>query len=121
VLPRVGRAELSQELARAEMFVFPSLSEGFGSALLEAMAAALPVVSTPVGGAPDLLVHGRNGSIVPCGDGTALAAAMSALLDDPARRRKFGEAAQATARGYVWDAVNARFADEIVSAAEAAR
>ena len=49
VLPSVDRGGLSAALARADVFVFPSLSEGFSGALLEAMAAALPIVATPVG------------------------------------------------------------------------
>ena len=121
VLPRVGRSELSEELRRADIFVFPSLSEGFSGALLEAMAAALPVVATPAGGAPDLLVDGRNARVVPCADENALVAAVRALAGEPAARRQLGSAAQATAAAYEWDLVNARFADELVGAAEAAR
>ena len=121
VLPRVGRSELSQELGRADIFVFPSLSEGFSGALLEAMASALPVIATPVGGAPDLLVDGRNARIAPCADEGALVAAVTALLDEPAARLELGAAAQATATGYEWDVVNARFADELVHVTAATR
>jgi glycosyltransferase involved in cell wall biosynthesis len=121
VLPRVDRHELSQELGRADIFVFPSLSEGFSGALLEAMASALPIIATPVGGAPDLLLDGRNARIAPCADEGALVAAVTALLDEPAARLKLGAAAQATAAGYEWDLVNARFADELVHATEATR
>jgi hypothetical protein len=51
VRPHVDRSELHAELAHADLFVFPSLSEGFSNALLEAMAASLPIVATPVGAA----------------------------------------------------------------------
>ena len=50
---RVNREELAEELNRADIFVFPSLSEGFSGALLEAMASALPVVATAAGAAAD--------------------------------------------------------------------
>jgi glycosyltransferase involved in cell wall biosynthesis len=118
VRPRVDRCGLLEELSRADIFVFPSLSEGFSGALLEAMAAALPVVATPVGGAPDLLIDGRNARLVPSADESALIAGVSALLDEPAARRQLGSAAQATAERYEWDVVNAQFADELVDAVE---
>ena len=53
------------ELGRADLFVFPSLSEGFSNALLEAMAASLPIVATPAGAAGDLLRDGVNAAVVP--------------------------------------------------------
>jgi glycosyltransferase involved in cell wall biosynthesis len=119
VLPRVDRDELSAELGRADIFVFPSLSEGFSGALLEAMAAALPVVATPAGAAPDLLRHEENGLVVPFADAVAIAAAVAALIDRPERRQQLGSAAQATAAGYEWDAVNELFAGELTAAAAA--
>jgi glycosyltransferase involved in cell wall biosynthesis len=68
-----------------------------------------------------LLLDGRNARIAPCADEGALVAAVTALLDEPAARLKLGAAAQATAAGYEWDLVNARFADELVHATEATR
>ena len=119
VLPRVDRDELSSELARADLFVFPSLSEGFSGALLEAMAAALPVVATPAGAATDLLRHDQNAVVVPFADAGALVASVTALIDRPDLRQQLGAAAQATAAAYEWDAVNELFADELTSAAAA--
>ena len=119
VLPSVDRAGLSAELARADLFVFPSLSEGFSGALLEGMAAALPVVATPVGGAPDILRHEESAVIVPVADSAAIAEAVAALVDDALRRRRLGTSAQAAARPFEWDAVNERFANEIEQVARA--
>ena len=117
VLPRVDRAQLKHELARADVFLFPSLSEGFGAALIEALAAALPVVTTAVGVAADAVEDGRNAVIVPPADAPALSAAVMALVEDPDRRARLGRMAQETARRYEWDVVNAAYAREIARAA----
>ena len=113
VLPRVNQDELAAELARADIFVFPSLSEGFSGALLEAMASGLPVIVTPVGAAPDLLANESSGLIVPCADAPALADAIARLIPDGGMREMLGQAARRTASRYEWDAVNADFAAEI--------
>jgi glycosyltransferase involved in cell wall biosynthesis len=113
VLPSVDRAELAAELARADLFVFPSLSEGFSGALLEAMAAGLPIVATPAGAAADLLRDGDNAIVVGFADGEALAAAACVIMDDVERRGRLGDAARKTAREYEWDRVNQPFADEL--------
>ncbi len=60
--------------------------------LLEAMAAARPVVATPVGGTPELVVDGETGLLVPAGDVDALADALRRLLDDPELAARMGEA-----------------------------
>lgn len=116
VRPRVSREELAQELDRADMFVFPSLSEGFSGALLEAMAAALPTVATPAGAAADILRHGENALVVPIADAGALIDSIETLLDRSDVRQRLGGAARATAAGYQWDAVNELFANELLGA-----
>ena len=117
VLPRVGRAELAAELARADAFVFPSLSEGSSAALLEALASGLPVITTPVGAAGDILADGENAVLVPPGDAGALAEAVERLIPDGTFRQRLGIAAQDLARQFEWDRVNAHFAAEIAAAA----
>jgi len=117
VLPRVTREELARELARADLFVFPSLSEGFSGALLEAMAAALPIVATPAGAAADLLSDDRNARVVPCADAGALAAAVTTLVERRDDRLRLGSAAQETARRYEWNVVNELFSAELTAAA----
>jgi glycosyltransferase involved in cell wall biosynthesis len=117
VVPSLDRGGVAHELARADLFLFPSLSEGFSGALIEAMAAALPIVTTPVGAAPDLLQDGHNAMVVSTADAPALAAAACALLDDPERRQRMGMAGQAVASQYEWDLVNQSFTDELLRAA----
>lgn len=76
--PVFGDAKVAL-LARHDVFVLPSYSEGLPYSLLEAMAAGLPVVATPVGAVPDVMSHATHGYLVPVRDGKALAEALVAL------------------------------------------
>ena len=75
-------------LAAMDLFVLSSDWEGMSNAVLEAMAASLPVVATAVGGTPEVVVDGETGLLVPPRDPAALAQAIEHLLHDPALRRK---------------------------------
>jgi glycosyltransferase involved in cell wall biosynthesis len=81
-------------LRGADVFVHPSLAESFPYAILEAMATARPIVASDVGGIGEALIDGESGLLVPAGSSTALAEALIALLEDPARRNGIGEAAR---------------------------
>jgi glycosyltransferase involved in cell wall biosynthesis len=70
-------------------------------AILEAMAVGLPVVSTTVGGIPELVDDGRSGVLVPPGDARALAQALIAVLGDPARGRAMGAAGAERVRAHI--------------------
>ena len=87
------RDDIEACLAGFDLFVLPSANEGMGRALIEAMAAGLPVVATKVGGIPALIDHGVNGLLVPSGDSHALADALKSILDHPDMARRLGEAA----------------------------
>lgn len=80
-------------LSVMNLFVLPSLNEGMGRALVEAMAAGLPVIASRVGGVPALIEHGRTGLLVPAGDPGALAQAIRQVLDRPDWARQMGQAA----------------------------
>lgn len=84
------------ELARATIFALPSYAEGMPMALLEAMSWGLPVITTPVGGVPQVITHETNGLLVQPGDIDALAAAIVRLMVTPALRAHLGAAARAT-------------------------
>jgi glycosyltransferase involved in cell wall biosynthesis len=82
-------------LGAMDIYVHPALMEGFGIAVLEAMAMRKPVVATTAGGLPELVQNGETGILVPPGDSDALARAVSSLLPDSARCRQLGEAGRA--------------------------
>jgi glycosyltransferase involved in cell wall biosynthesis len=84
--------DLPTFLAEADIFVLPSRSEGFSNALIEAMAASLPVVATRVGGNPEAVEDGVTGLLVPPEDPDALADALQGLLSDSGRSWAMGEA-----------------------------
>ncbi len=88
--------DVAQCLAGMDLYVQPSLNEGMGRALIEAMAAGLPVIATSVGGIPAVVEDRRNGLLVPPGDVQALAAALFALLDSPELARTLAAAAGRT-------------------------
>lgn len=88
------RQDVPDCLAAFDLFVFPSLNEGMGRALIEAMAAGLPVIATCVGGIPDIVTDGTNGLLVPPRDEKALAAAILTLLRDHRRMAATGDAAK---------------------------
>ena len=100
VVPRVDHDALAALYRDADVFVFPSSYEGFGLALVEAMAARLPIVTTPVGVAVDALTDRRSALFVPPRDGAAIVEAVETLIRDPALRSDLGEAAAAAARPY---------------------
>lgn len=89
------RDDVPAILAEADLSVLPSLSEGLSNTLLESMAAGLPVVATRVGGTPEAIDDRVHGLLVAPGDARALAAAMGAVLDDPALAEALGCAARA--------------------------
>jgi glycosyltransferase involved in cell wall biosynthesis len=77
-------------LSEADMFVLPSYYEGLPMSILEALATGLPVISTPVGGIPEVVRDGYNGFIIPPGNVEALAEKMSILTEDPCLRETMG-------------------------------
>lgn len=83
-----------------KIFVFPSLNEGMGRSLVEAMALKKPVVATRTGGIPDLIDDGVNGLLVPPSDASALAEAILMLADRPNEMEKMGQMGEKMAQKY---------------------
>lgn len=86
------RPDVPELLAAADLFVLPSLWEGLPMALIEAMAAGLPVVATNVSGTRGVMLDGETGLLVPPGDATALGRSIATLLFDPERAIRMGAA-----------------------------
>jgi glycosyltransferase involved in cell wall biosynthesis len=96
----IPEAELPVWYNAADLFVYPSLYEGFGLPPLEAMACGTPVIVSNVSSLPEVV--GEAGLTVPPHDVEALANAIQSLLDDPARRQALREAGLARAKLYSW-------------------
>ena len=88
---KVDRASLAAYYQAADVYCLPSLYEGFPLAILEAMAAALPVVATSVSGNPEAVVDGETGLLVEPERAQELAEALLSLLEDLPRSREMGE------------------------------
>jgi sugar transferase (PEP-CTERM/EpsH1 system associated) len=109
------RHDIAALLQAFDVFVLPSKNEGISNTILEALASGLPVVATAVGGNVELVEEGGNGTLVPAGDVPAMARALLAYLDAPARiaeqgrraragaERRFGIPAMAEAYARVYD------------------
>ena len=99
------RSDIDEIMPVFDIFVLPSLNEGMGRVLVEAMAAGKPIVASNVGGIPDLVQHGHNGLLVPPGDEKALAAAIRQFIADPAKAEIMGQRGRERCHQYSIDAM----------------
>jgi len=86
------RRDITDILSILKVFVSPALNEAFGIVLIEAMYMGLPCVATKVGGVSEVVVDGITGILVPPADSSALAEAVSKILNNPQMAQEFGEA-----------------------------
>ncbi|RZK45177.1 MAG: glycosyltransferase [Hymenobacter sp.] len=101
-LPSLPHAEVLQLMQAHDVLVFPSLFEGFGLVITEAMSQGTPVITTNRTAGPDLIEHGHNGWLIEAGSTAALQAAIEELLHRPELLAQAGRAAQETARRRPW-------------------
>jgi len=85
-------SDIEEKIAELDVFVLPSRGENLPIAILEAMAAAVPVVATRVGGVPEVVVDGETGLLVEPEDAAELAEALDRVASDEAFRRRLGQA-----------------------------
>lgn len=98
----VPQAELHARFLEADLLVLPTLCDGFGMVVTEAMAHGLPVLTTTNAGAAQLIKHGENGILIPVGDIEALSTAICDLLTARESLHRMSVAAQQTAAAWQW-------------------
>jgi len=94
------RDDLAKIISIYDIFVLPSLNEGMGRVLVEAMALGKSIVASNVGGIPDLVIHGKNGFLVPPKNPKELAKYIQVLLEDKDKREKMGLAGKEMAYNF---------------------
>jgi glycosyltransferase involved in cell wall biosynthesis len=102
IRPSVSPAELVAAYQTADLFVFPSVAEGFAHVLLESMACGLPVLSTTATAAPDLVTEGVDGFVVAPGDSNALVSRVEWALSHRSELHEMREAARRKAEQFTW-------------------
>jgi glycosyltransferase involved in cell wall biosynthesis len=100
---RVSPEQVAEHMADSDVFVLPSLSEGFPGVVLEAMASGLPVVATRVTGMHEIVHEGENGFLVHPGDPGELASRVTQLLQDPGLRERISQRNRTDAAQYSWE------------------
>ena len=101
---------LAADLARCHLMALPSIAEGFGLTIMEAMACGVPVICTHNTGGADFITHGRDGFVIPIRDVTALKQLLELGLADRDRFYEIGQAARKVAEGLTWAKYRAGFA-----------
>jgi alpha-maltose-1-phosphate synthase len=108
-------AEVLQLMREHDVLVFPSLFEGFGLVILEAMAQGTVVIATPHTAAPDLIEDGRDGFIVPIRSSGAIATRLTALAEDRDLLAQMSEAARQKAAKCTWDEYRSGIVESVKS------
>jgi teichuronic acid biosynthesis glycosyltransferase TuaC len=116
----IEQREIARLLAAADVFTLPSYREGLPASICEAMLSARPILATPVGGIPEVVVDGVHGYLVAPGDVASLAERLCDLARDPGAGVRMGEAGHRFARKQLTWRVNARCYDEVYRGALAA-
>lgn len=102
---RVSNDKIPEYMAQADIFALPSLSESFGIVNIEAMASGLPIVTTNVGGLPEIVKNGENGFVVESKNPEAFAEKILLILNNSELEEKISERNREKAKEYSWDKV----------------
>ena len=114
-IPTLPHAEVLKLMRDFDVFVFPSLFEGFGLVITEAMSQGTPVLTTERTAGPDLIVHGENGWLVKAGSTIDLKNAIVYLLDHPEELEKAGKKAREAAIARPWAVYGGELAEAVKS------
>jgi alpha-maltose-1-phosphate synthase len=117
-IPSCPHSQVLAEMAAHDVFVFPSLFEGFGLVLLEAMAVGLPIITTPNTAGPDLIKDGQEGYIVPIRSAETIAQKLLSLRADPELAVAMGQRAMQTARTFTWENYGQRLSEKVREACQ---
>jgi glycosyltransferase involved in cell wall biosynthesis len=112
-IPSLPHEDILREMRNHDVFVFPSLFEGFGLVITEALSQGLPVITTPNTCGPDVISEGVDGFIIPIRDSEAIAEKIELLLRDRNLLAAMREAAQEKARQLTWANYRARLISDI--------
>jgi glycosyltransferase-like protein len=104
LLGTVSDADLGGWYRAADVFAFPSVKEGFGLVVLEAMAAGLPVVASDIPVFAEYMTDGEDALLAPAGDARALAGAMERVATDPELRQRLTAGGAAVVERFTWEA-----------------
>jgi glycosyltransferase involved in cell wall biosynthesis len=100
--PHVPKSQLQAHYSKADLLLFPTLGDGFGLVMQEAMCCAIPVVTTPCGGGPECITDGVDGWLVPARSIDALVERLRAAAADRDHLAAIGRAARARAERWTW-------------------
>jgi len=106
----LSNAQLADDIARVDVMVLPSIAEGFGLAILEAMACGVPVICTHNTGGADFITHGRDGFVVPIRDVEAMTQIIEQGLRAPALFYEIGQMGRKLVERMTWAHYRAQFA-----------
>jgi len=112
-IPSLPHDAILKLMREHDVFVFPSLFEGFGLVITEAMSQGTPVITTDRTAGPDLIEHGRNGWLVEAGNTAALQASIENLLQHPEQVAAAGREAMDTARRRPWEVYGRELAEAV--------
>ncbi len=112
--PHMPQTQIAEVYRAADVFVFPSLTEGMPLVVLEAMASGLPVIATPHGPC-DIISDGEDGFLVPIRDPQAIAEKLEVLYRDPERRLAMGRRAREKALTFGWEVYASRAAEAVMN------
>lgn len=114
-IPSLPHDQVLECMHGHDVFVFPSLFEGFGLVITEAMSQGIPVITTDRTAGPDLIEDGKDGWIVPAGSSIAIKEVINQILDTPEILQQFGQAAQNKAQTRPWSIYGQEMADALSS------
>ena len=112
-LSSVPHKTLNMHYSSASVFVFPSLVEGFGLVLLEAMACGIPVITTPNTAGPDIITDGVDGFIIPIRDVDAIKEKLEWCYNNPNELAEMGKAARKKAEQLTWERYRTQLAHKV--------